>query len=327
MASLLTGGNGFVGRYLVESLVALLPDEPLYCLVRDMAASQWMDAHPNITRIQGDLLKPETYQSIIPEITLVYHLAAKLGLRNGSEFYEQNAFGTQCLLRAFKDSLLLERFFFLSSIAAVDRSPDVPAAGPLTASSLPCPASDYGKSKLQAEMAVRESGLPYTILRPAYIYGSRTRKGSSVDNFLRDILSRKPYTTIPFPGRVSTIEVRELVKAICQAAQSQNTLNQTYFVADPAPLGVSKVIQLAADTFNVPLEPRVVSMPTMARLQRYCYAKAANPVIARILFEDAFYCDSTSLWQALGYQPSVRQEHSLKEALLSYLDTFGALGH
>lgn len=318
MAAFITGGNGFVGRFLVEWLSANQPDERLYCLVRNLSASGWMAAYPNIIRIEGDLLSPETYRPVVKDVERVYHLAAKLGLRNGQEFYEQNALATERLVDALQSAGTLSRLVFVSSIAAVDRDPAVPATGPLTAQSRPCPGSDYGKSKLMAEDAVRKSGLPYTILRPAYIYGGRTRKGSSVDVFLRDILSGKPYTTIPFPGRVSAIEVRDLAQAIHRAAKSPLTVGRTYFAADSSPLPVSRVIQTAAEVLGIPFNFRKTSQNALRRLQAYCYARSATLVIAKILFEDAFYCDSSPLWQDLAWEPSIPQETGIRRALLAY---------
>ena len=62
----------------------------------------------------------------------------------------------------------VRRFVFMSSMRA---QAGAAADQPLTEADAPRPTDAYGRSKLAAEAAVRAAGVPYTILRPALVYG------------------------------------------------------------------------------------------------------------------------------------------------------------
>ncbi len=310
----MTGGTGFVGRNTVEFLLNNLPDLELTCLVRHPDKAAFMQ--DRVKQVHGDLLRPETYKSAVETADIILHMASLVSLKNGLEFYVQNTEATKALLRMAFFSKNLQRFVYTGSIAAIDRPPHLPVSGPLTESSLPHPNTDYGKSKLQAMDAVVHSGLPYTVLTPAYIYGPHPRVNSSMDRLIKDVAAGKPYTRIPFPGRASYIYVENLADLIWQAALNPAARNEVFFASEQEPIQVGEAFQQAAKALGVDYSPRTIS--DMGRFRSFLYHRDPNNPLLQILFEDYFYCSSEKVHQILNYRPRFGMMEGVEKTLQWY---------
>jgi UDP-glucose 4-epimerase len=130
------------------------------------------------------------------------------------------------------------RFVFLSSIraqigAAADHA--------LTERDPAMPTNAYGRSKLAAEQAVRESGVPFTILRPAVVYGPGVKGNFGL--LLRAAESRWPLPVKEFANRRSLLGIDNLVSAIAFVISTPAAAGETFLVADPGvAMRVSDVI-------------------------------------------------------------------------------------
>ena len=104
-------------------------------------------------------------------VAAVVHSAAWTGGAelSDAEGLRVNVEGTRNVLAAAQ-AAGVERFIYVSSVAVygVNRAP-------LIDESMPTPpvGQAYPDSKIAAERLVRESGLPYVIIRPASTYGPR----------------------------------------------------------------------------------------------------------------------------------------------------------
>ena len=188
----LTGASGFVGRNVLDYLRLHVADARVTCLLRDPAKLSDCEGAKNITLLPGDLLRPESYKEALKDADVVIHAAALVSLRNGPEFYAANVEATQRLLEAASNAKDLSRFVFVGSISSFEREPGRKITGPVTEESKPYPATDYGKSKLEAEKRVMKSGLPYAIVRPSYIYGPYPRVKGSMDRMVYEVRAGKP---------------------------------------------------------------------------------------------------------------------------------------
>lgn len=321
MRVLITGVTGFVGRNFLEWLIREEPSISVTCLVRDLlkAKSQWEHlpgfGQNRIQWLQGDLLKPETYAEAAQQADVVIHIAALVGLRNGTEFYEANTETARVLLNVLKDSKRLQRLVFVSSISAIDRPLDAPAVGPLTEESPAHPNTDYGKSKWQAEELVRQSGLSYAILRPPYIYGPYPRANSSMDRLIHNVQDQAHYTRFPFPGRVSEIYVEDLAEMIWTAAHHPAAENQTFFVSNPQPVRIADAYAKLAGVLGAPYQPIVLSNQEIVRFQRMLYKKDPENVLLRVLFEDFFYCSADKWYRLTGFKPRYGFEEGMAKTV------------
>jgi UDP-glucose 4-epimerase len=316
MRIFMTGATGFVGRNFLAWLLAYQPNLEITCLVRDVAKveAQWPRKPGQVRWLAGDLLEPATYRAAIRQAERVFHLAALVSLTQGGDFHRMNVEATRCLVAALTGSGHLERLVFLSSISAVDRSFDVPAVGPLTEAAIPQPSTEYGQSKRRAEECIAASGLPYTILRPPYIFGPHLRQNSSLDRLIQDISAGKAYLRFPFPGQVSVIAVEDLAEMLWLAGHHPGTENQTFFAANPEPVRIADAVAAIAQALSVPLEPLSLSAGQIERVRRRWYAAApANPIILRILFEDFFYCSVDSWMRTTGHRPRIDYRTALAQ--------------
>lgn len=179
VSSLVIGGSGFIGRYLVERLLAAGQD------VRTLDLGPSAISHPRLTHWSGSFLQSELLDESLTGVDCVYHLAATAMPReanlNPRRDSQENVLGTLGIL----DAAIVRnvrRLIFISSGGTVYGPTDqVPI--PETHSTNPINA--YGVSKLACEKYLRlyngrgtDIPLSTISLRVANPYGPRqnTRK-------------------------------------------------------------------------------------------------------------------------------------------------------
>lgn len=151
---LVTGSTGFLGRHLQR-----------YCQ-RQQSTSQFHF----LSRATADLTDSARLNECVSSISYegVIHLAAEsrtAACEKSPDLAEQvNVVGTRNLLKAV--SRARPWFLYVSTDMVFNG-----AIGNYCPTDQPEPINFYGKSKLQAEQLVAQSGLASCILRPALIYG------------------------------------------------------------------------------------------------------------------------------------------------------------
>jgi nucleoside-diphosphate-sugar epimerase len=160
---LVTGGTGFVGRALVNTLVAG------GLSVRILSRSRTNSEHPNVSMCHGDLTRPGDLKAAMQGCKVVFHCAAEK--TNGDVMTAVNVTATRHLLELSRD-MRIRYFCHLSSVGVIGRT-----RLKLVDESAACnPANQYEATKLAAEEIVRE-GLDegrVVILRPTNIFGAVT---------------------------------------------------------------------------------------------------------------------------------------------------------
>ena len=105
MKALVTGGAGFIGSHLVETLIheghgVVVVDDLSTGHARNLAA---VADSPSLQRHWTSILEDEGLQDIVDEVDVVYHLAAAVGVRlvleRPVETIETNILGTDRVLR------------------------------------------------------------------------------------------------------------------------------------------------------------------------------------------------------------------------------------
>jgi len=223
---LVTGASGFVGRPLIEALVRV--GYRVRAATRDRTAS----FPTGVERVLvPDFINPVDWRPIVRGVDIVVHLAG-LAHADTSEIPETrfdrlNRGATHNLSTAAAQAGV-QRLVFISSVRA-QSGPS--SSHPLREGDEPCPTDAYGRSKLAAEMAVRASGVPYTILRPVVIYGPNPR--ANMRTLVRLALLPLP---LPFGGltsRRSLLGIANLVSVILFALATPATAGEIFLVADP----------------------------------------------------------------------------------------------
>lgn len=147
----LTGATGFVGRHVLAGL--LEQGYNVRVLVRD--ASRLTVSDPRILPVHGDLFDHGAIRRLVDEADSVIHLVGIIIEKpgHGQTFDRVHVLGTRRLVEAAK-------------AAGIRRWVQMSALG-----TRPNAVSSYHRTKWQAEQAVRDSGIDYTILRPSIIHG------------------------------------------------------------------------------------------------------------------------------------------------------------
>jgi nucleoside-diphosphate-sugar epimerase len=223
--TLVTGATGFVGGHLLERLAAT--GQPFRCLVRrDAARRRALPA--GVPAVEASLETGVGLDRALDGVAAVIHLAGVTKALRTADYYTGNGRATAVLARAIAGTGI--RLVHVSSLAAVGPSPD---GTPLDEDFPPHPFSHYGKSKLEAEKAVRAELPDGVILRPPVVYGPRD---TDVFQLLKSVARGFMLQIGDGERYFSAIYVRDLVDGLLLAARHPAAPGRTYFLAHPDPL-------------------------------------------------------------------------------------------
>ncbi len=217
-----TGGSGFIGRFLVRDLAARGCEVTALVRRNPQADGPWpATARP----VYGDILEPDVYRREIQEADYVFHLAGCLRSPRREDFWRVNVGGLESLLKCCADATEPPRTVIVSSLAAVGPS----RKRPRIEADPPQPVSDYGRSKLDAERLAAgfADRVPITIVRPPIVLGEG------------DMMGLKMFTSIARWGlhlhptlrrtEYSVIHVADLADLLWRAALSDRIVDADCF--------------------------------------------------------------------------------------------------
>lgn len=251
---LVTGASGFMGRGVVKALAAQ------GWQVR--AASrhpETMLALAEVERVSmPDLAGTADWAPLLEDVSHVVHLAGIAhapGSLPDDVYMRINAEAVGELAEATKGRV--ERFVFISSVRA---QAGLSAEHPITEADTPKPTDAYGRSKLAAEKLLAESGVKFTVLRPAVVYG-RGVKG----NIAALATLAKTPTPLPFANldnRRSLVALENMAQAIVHVLDSEPALGETFLVADAEPISVADMVTAMREGLGRP--PHLIPVPLRA---------------------------------------------------------------
>ena len=177
MRILVTGAAGFIGRWVVDELLArgheVLPIDNL--VAGDEANLVEFDGHPGLRPFErGDVRDEEACRRWTRQVDAVAHLAASISVQDSiddpGETFENDVVGTFRLLEGARASGA--RFLFMSTCMVYDRAS---SADGIDEDHPTKPASPYAASKLSGEALTlsywHAYGLPAVVVRPFNTYG------------------------------------------------------------------------------------------------------------------------------------------------------------
>lgn len=219
MKALVTGATGFVGSHLIDTL--LEAGDRVTALVRTPRKAEGL-AERGVILISGDLHDDAALERAVAGQDVIYHSAGLVAARDDATFLAINREGTARIRKAAEQSGS-PRFVFVSSLAAggpasrgARRRDDEP----------PEPITGYGRSKLAGEAVVRQSRLPWIIVRPPAVYGPRDPE------FFR-LFKAARLGILPVFGdggqELSLVYVKDLARALAALARSEPALGGTWY--------------------------------------------------------------------------------------------------
>jgi len=307
---LVTGATGFVGRVLVERLLA--ERGAVRAAVRGATTS-----FPRAVEqaVVGDIGPETAWTRAVDGVDGVVHLAARVHMTGEDMstalplFRAVNAAASAALARAARDARV-RRFVFLSTTTVYgDRSHD----RAFDESSPPAPASPYAQSKLEAEQLLAEalggSATQLVVLRPPLVYGAKAK-----GNFAR--LVRLVQRGIPLPlgsvrNKRSLVFVGNLVDAIVRALDHPAAAGRTYVVSDGEDLSTPDLIARIAAALGRP--PRLFALPP-ALLRLAGTLLGRRDEISRLV--DDMAVDSSRIRAELGWRPPLTLDQGLAHSVV-----------
>lgn len=302
-----TGANGFVGQAVLRRLVEYGCDAVGIARRAQSVpiAREWVFDAADFAGI--DTAWPEWLRC-----DAVIHLAARVHVMGEPDvdaitaYRRTNVDGALRVADAAR-RMGAQRFVYVSSIKAVGES----SCGqqPLDERAEARPDDPYGRSKLEAEHALREfgahSGMEIVVVRPPLVYGPGVRA-----NFLR--LMEAVWKGVPLPlgavrARRSVIFVDNLADALVQCAVDAAAAGQTFHVSDGRDPEVAELVRLIAAALGV--HPRLIPMPP-AWLRAAGRLTGRSTQIDRLVGE--LRVDTRHIRDVLGWQPLFDLEDGLR---------------
>jgi 2-alkyl-3-oxoalkanoate reductase len=291
----LTGASGFVGRHLLERMLA----EGFQ--VRALWRSAGAPAQPGLEICAGALESPAALARLVCDCDAVVHVAAAIRGRSAAEFDEVNIAGTRRLAEAVAAHAPRARLVALSSLAA--REPGL---------------SWYAASKAAGEAVLLSSGQDWAILRPPAVYGP----GDPALAPLWRALARGWLPRLgPPAARFSLLYVDDLVEAVMRLMALGRPIRGVLPLHDGREAGYSwpEVARIGAARRGARV--RTVPVPrallgAIAELNlRSAGLRGASPMLTpaklRELVHPDWTCDNSGLEAALGWSPRATLETCL----------------
>lgn len=224
MVAVVTGGTGFLGSHLCDTL--LQNGYEVRCIVRGSSNRQWLEGK-NILFYAVGLSDSDLLKEVLTGADYVFHIAGTVRALHSREFYEGNVLTTQVLLDGvLRYAPTVCRVVVVSSLSAAGSGV---LGFPLTEAMECRPLTAYGRSKHLQERLCHNymSVLPISIVRPPPIYGER-----DTDVFLvfRSCI-RGFLPTGRGVQRLSMVYVGDVVRLLLNCALLPVAIGQTYYVS------------------------------------------------------------------------------------------------
>ena len=284
-----------MGGHLLRRLLA--EGHSVRALVRDPQQANQFPGE-NVTRVQGDVAEGAGLDEGLKGCDAVIHLVGIIVEAGKATFESVHHIGTRNVVDAAKRNGIT-RFIQMSAIGA--RADGV---------------APYQTTKWKAEELVRQSGIPYCILRPSLIFGPG-------DGFVSQMLGvmRKAPLLRPVPGdgtpRFRPIFIDDVTACFTRALTAEAATNQTIELGGADELPLNDVLAEIARHTGIRKRPVHVPLSFMFMAAAIAQCLPGRPPVTadqlRMLREGST-CDIGPMKQILGVEP-----RGFGEGLSTYL--------
>jgi UDP-glucose 4-epimerase len=288
---LVTGGAGFIGSHVTETLVEnghdVIALDDLSGGFRDniVENARFVEGSINDVDLINQLFEKEKFE-------YVFHLAA-YAAEGLSHFikrfnYNNNLIGSINLINAAINHDI-KCFVFTSSIAVYGASPNLP----MTEETPPNPEDPYGIAKLAVELELNVNkemfDLDYIIFRPHNVYGERQNIGDKYRNvvgiFMNQILQGKPLTVFGDGTQTRAFSyISDVAPIIANSIFVPNAYNQIFNVGADKPYSITELAEAAS--FAMGVEPNIKYLPARNEV---LHAYSSHDKVLKV-FEEKSLC-------------------------------------
>jgi nucleoside-diphosphate-sugar epimerase len=325
--ALVTGGGGFLGRYIVEQLLAR--DDQVTVFAR----GSYPDLEVAGARtIRGSIEDAEAIGKACAGMDVVFHVASMAGLWGPwPSFWNTNVIGTRNVITACRTAGVRRLVYTSSPSVVFDNRPQAGCD-----ESLPYPTryeSYYPQTKAMAERLVvevsRQEGtlLLAVVLRPHLIWGARdthilpgllerARQGKLMQ--VGDGTNRADLTYVEDAARAHLLAADALLQAGSPAAGS------TYFISQDEPVAIWPWINDLLRELDIPPVRGQISLPVARaagaamELTHRTLRLPGEPRLTRFLASELamdHYYDISRAKRDLGYKPQYSMQEALQKTL------------
>jgi len=256
---LVTGGTGFIGQALIQYLAET--NHQVRTLIRPSPRSPRLPVGVPVEVAVTGLLDERGLRAAMIGVDTVYHLAGVERRGVEADLMETDIQGTQAVVRAAQDAGV-KRFFYISHLTA-DRASAYPVF----------------KAKAIAEEHIRRSGIDFTIMRTAMVFGP----GDGFTTGLAQLLKTLPFGIL-MPGEgdvhIQPLWINDLVTCLAWALDDDSTRNQIFELGGPEYLSFREVVEIIMAKLDIQRAMIAVSPPYLRAMTVFIEYLIPRPPIS-----------------------------------------------
>ena len=312
---LVTGVTGFVGKVVVQRLLAMDESQCVAVAVR-RDGQQWPARV--LPRVTGDLDPAADWSVALGGISAVVHCAARVHVMTDTasnplaEFRRVNVQGTLNLARQAA-AAGVRRFVFISSIGVNGAET---FQKPFTYQDQAAPHSPYAVSKYEAELGLQaldaETGLDVVIIRPPLVYGPDAP--GNFGSLIRWLKRGVPLPLGAIHNQRSLVALDNLVDLIVTCITHPAAANETFLVSDGEDVSTTELLRLMGQAIGHPA--RLIPVP--ASWLKLAASLVGKRDMAQRLC-GSLQVDISKTRQLLGWSPPLTLNQGLKKTAEGYL--------
>lgn len=324
--SLVTGGAGFIGSHLVESLLergdrVLAVDDLSTGNLRNLSA---VIQHPQLEWFEGSITNVELVNRLVDQADEVYHLAAAVGValiaKQPIQTIERNVYPTQLILNRLGQRISTGksvRCFIASTSEVYGKNPKATwcEEDDLVFGSTTKPRWSYGVSKAIDEFLSlafhREHDLPVVVGRFFNVVGPRQTGayGMVLPRFVQAAIENRPLVVHDDGQQIRCFaHVDDIRSAVIQLVASDQCMGQVFNIGSDQPISILALAQRVCQQ----LQSR---SPIEFQSYSAAYDDSFEDIRRRVP-------DLTRIKQAIQFQPS----YDLDAIIESVAKEFAQLG-
>lgn len=327
--TLVTGASGFLGGRLAERL--LEQGRRVRLLARGSSDLSLL-AGRGVEIVRCELTDAAGLGRALRGIEVVYNCAGRSAdWGPWADFRLANITGVQALLEAARAAGAVRRFVHVSTTDVYGYPAEAcDEAAPIRDVGLP-----YNRSKAVGDRTAlafyRRTGLPVTVIRPATIFGPRSKDWSL--EIARLLAQRALVTVDGCRTRAGLVYVDDLIDAMVELAASDAAIGEAYNVRDPSDITWRSYFDALADGLGVRRARWDLPVGVALRLGRwsevaYKLARASSrPLVTRhavlVLSRDQGY-SIDKIRRQIGFTPAVGVDEGIRRSLAWLTSAEGA---